>query len=413
MIDRVSDYWLYIESYVHCAFSNSSVLLYNTLDGNYIESNDKKIIDLIKSVYKKENLGVIRFNGKKLKNNVYKELIIELKIKYIGDLIPIELSKHKPIQLMPVVNLQKDIDKLNEFNKQSIGEGVLEYLNSISIYINNECAHACSDCAFLFKQANCCKSAEVNIEFPVSKIKDILDQIKYAPLSFINIIGGNILKYSQINELTRILEERKEIVRFWNHYLNCSIEEFLIIESFPTEIIITFPIIENKLQELIHYSNPHKTRYNFYITNLDDYDTTELLIKKYSINSYRIKPIFNSFNYSFFNENVYLNKEDIFASIIEQKRIFANQKLNTNFFGSLIVFQDGEIKANSNTSSIGNIDRISILESIYLELTNNTAWRIIRNKKPCNKCVYQWLCPSPSGYEQIIGRPNLCNIVSD
>lgn len=25
-------------------------------------------------------------------------------------------------------------------------------------------------------------------------------------------------------------------------------------------------------------------------------------------------------------------------------------------------------------------------------------------------CIYQWLCPSPSNYELVIGQPNLCHI---
>lgn len=42
----------------------------------------------------------------------------------------------------------------------------------------------------------------------------------------------------------------------------------------------------------------------------------------------------------------------------------------------------------------------------------NTAWRRIREEEPCNLCLYQYLCPSPSNYEAVIGKTNLCHVKS-
>ncbi len=93
--------------------------------------------------------------------------------------------------------------------------------------------------------------------------------------------------------------------------------------------------------------------------------------------------------------------------------IFRNQKLNSNFFGKLYVLPDGSVKANMNSTILGNINTNSLLEIIYLELHKNTAWRKVRDEEPCNACLYQFLCPAPSNYEMVISEPNLCNILED
>jgi len=90
--------------------------------------------------------------------------------------------------------------------------------------------------------------------------------------------------------------------------------------------------------------------------------------------------------------------------------IFAHQKLNTNFFGSLTIISSGDVYANINRPALGNIVNNSILELIKSELIINTAWRKIRDVEPCSNCIYQYLCPSPSNYEIILDKSNLCCI---
>jgi pseudo-rSAM protein len=55
-------------------------------------------------------------------------------------------------------------------------------------------------------------------------------------------------------------------------------------------------------------------------------------------------------------------------------------------------------------------DRFFEHEIVHKEIDNGKSWFRIRNQAPCNDCVYQWLCPSPSDYEIAIGRQNLCHI---
>lgn len=59
---------------------------------------------------------------------------------------------------------------------------------------------------------------------------------------------------------------------------------------------------------------------------------------------------------------------------------------------------------------LGNLSTHNIYEIVQKEIQEGQSWLRTRKQEPCNSCIYQYLCPSPSDYEIIIGRLNLCHI---
>lgn len=95
---------------------------------------------------------------------------------------------------------------------------------------------------------------------------------------------------------------------------------------------------------------------------------------------------------------------------IEQRVVFAHQKMNTNFFGQIVLLPNGDVKANPNGKVLGNIHHDHISNMLEKELVGTDFWRKIRDQKPCVDCLFQFICPSPFNYETVIGRPNLCTV---
>jgi pseudo-rSAM protein len=153
-----------------------------------------------------------------------------------------------------------------------------------------------------------------------------------------------------------------------------------------------------------------KSMVHFIIENDEQYTTAEQIIDKFNIEKYCIHPFFTRENKTFFQENIFLDKNDIISKTLSIREIFRNQKLNSNFFGFLFILPDRTVKANLNMQSVGNMKTDSILNLIYKEILDNTAWRKVRNMQPCNECCYQFICPPPSNYEIAIGKPNLCHV---
>ena len=77
------------------------------------------------------------------------------------------------------------------------------------------------------------------------------------------------------------------------------------------------------------------------------------------------------------------------------KDIFRKHIINKDNFGKLFILSNGDIYANILHKKLGNI---------------KTDWLRIRNQKPCCDCLYQYICPSPSDLDLMIGQLNLCTV---
>jgi pseudo-rSAM protein len=410
MIATDKKYWLYIAPHVYCQIKGACLLLYNTKIGTFIESTSKEIITLIQSLHKKQNLGAISIEGTRLIEEPYCSFIEEFCEKSIGNIIDIADVPKKPIQLMPIVNLQRDRERLQENSPELVSEEFLYYLSELNLYLNQTCDLNCPHCDHYFRQTPCCTRNKANDDFvSLDILETILKQIENAAVGKLNILGGNLLQYPYLKSLQKLLLNFKELTQIWVHYANIANNE-TSLPDFQYVIPVTFPIDEKLFVDCVTRMKDKLTNYHFIITNTEEYEKLEQLLKMDNIRNYSIHPFYTKNNLAFFEDLIYLNKEDIFCETIPFRRIFAHQKLNTNFFGSLTVLPNGNVYANVNQSALGNIKADLILDLIGKEMHINTSWRVIRDQKPCNQCLYQYLCPSPSSYETVIGKPNLCHI---
>ena len=402
-------YWFALKSYVYVEFKEKNVLLYDTNHGNRIESAQEKVITLIKRLYEPSNLGVIPINNEIQSDPCIQDFIKEVTDKDMGDLMDTEHYPNKPIRLIPILSLQKDIDRHIEYEDKVafIGRDIGKYLYEINIYLTNTCDRSCKHCNDYCKQTHCCTVNNMGNELPIEYVRNLLEQIRYTPVNTINFYGGDILTYNFLDELQYSASSYPKLFHFYMHYQNYRENEF--IDSQLLDLIIDFPLDSNHFYKVSKLLKNKSFKLHFIIEDEQQYGDAERLVDEYSIKEYDIYPYYTGKNIRFFQDNIYLSKEDIFSKTLQMREIFRNHKLNSNFFGTLYVLPDGTVKANMNTLALGNISKDDILDIIYKELTENTAWRVIRNSHPCDKCIYQFMCPAPSDYEKVIGQYNLCH----
>jgi pseudo-rSAM protein len=341
----------------------------------------------------------------------YRKFIVEFCTKEMGNLIDAGQTSEKPIQLMPILNLQRDVEKLQKEEERNTGIEVLRYLVELNIYLHTACERNCLWCNDYFHQSLCCtkKQGAQPETLNISTLKTVLSQIRYGTVGKINLLGGNILAVPYFEELPTLLADVKERVRIWNHYANfisCKTR----LPDFLYEVVVTFPEDKSAWKHCFALLKDTKARYHFFITGTEDYEKAAIWIEKYGISRYTVHPVYTNTNQAFFEEYVYTSYEDIFQTKLSFRQIFAHQKLNTHFFGLLTIFPDGNVYANVNRAALGSIATDTLLDTINKEMLVNTAWRKIRDKAPCSNCLYQYLCPSPSNYETVIGKPDLCHI---
>jgi len=311
---------------------------------------------------------------------------------------------------MPVLIFPRDIEKNNKNNKSFHSEDILRYLSDVTIYLNSECNINCLDCEKYNNQFfHCTKSSVVsNIDFIF--LKKFFNQLPPTLIRRIAITGGNIFLYPYFWELIDFLKKEDTFPLLGIHYENIDADKITLLSDFPIDLFVYFPLKEFFEKNIKYLSKNKKIKFIFIISSEECYKNSEYLISKHKIKNYVFNPFFTGKNLNFFKENVFLTTDDILSKPISQKIIFARQKLNTNFFGRIYLFPNGDVKSHPLQSVLGNCKNETLGKIIEKELVNNTSWRIIRDKTPCIDCIYQFLCPSPSEFEWAMNKNNLCKI---
>ena len=379
---NVSDYWFTIEPYVFVDIKSKHVLLYNTLDGVTIESTNEKIVELLQETLQEENCGVALLTHERYRQEEICCFVDELREKFMGDVINVSLSDGKPVQILPFYNYSKE-QELYKKNNFSSYKNILEKLFEISLYID--------------ATTNITKLIHFLITLPKN-------------LTF-NIVG-NMEEVPNYSELFSYLDHCSSPKNLLCSYKNIIPLQPIFAHNFSYQISVSFPINVERwnhaMKVLLSQALP--VEFVFEVSSEEDVQLSEQLIEQHQIDKYRLKPNYTGNNIRFFENEVFLSKEDILSTPMTMKDFFARQAMNLYDFGKITILPNGDVYANLNHPSLGNIYVNNIHEILHKEGEEGKSWFRVRNHPPCTDCVYQWICPSPSNYEIAIGRSNLCHV---
>jgi pseudo-rSAM protein len=414
-------YWFYLESLVYISIKKDIAVLYNTLNGKMIESKNPVIINLIKKLNSKKNLFVVKLKEEDLINPDILMFVQEIRNGFFGDLIDSTYSKGKPIQMPPHLKIQNDLTLMRQLGELAEPEGIMEYLTEISFYVNQQCRQNCSICKGAYKQFLFCTKNPKARELKAEKIHQLLKESEGSSLFRINILGGHCFHYSKFDQLVNLLESLPVFKTFYLNYQNITSEEkgqlnILKKELFNLQILINPPIDELKLEQALKLLRESGVDHEctFVIEKAEEMGKIETISSRLNITDYSIKPFYNSNNFDFFKNHVFVNKEELLETKQSLKDIFSRQKVSPLFFGKITVSANGDIYANINKKPIGVLGQDSLYDVVLKEFYEGRSWNSPRKKvKPCKDCVYNFLCPPLTNYEFSMKKNNLCTITGD
>ncbi len=405
---------LYLYPFVHIN-TKDKILLYNTLNGKLLITDKVVVNNIIYKLISNPNKIVV-LESDLLENYEivdFLKKIVDLNMGYVLDSFN---SKKMPVQFMNELKIQKEIEFLETRNDRSIGEEILNYLNEVIIYLNNDCSLACKSCNYGYKQISTCKKGEIKEEIEWSLLIRLIKVFDSIPIETLHVSGGNIFKYSNLKNVLSLLEKRKKSTIFHINAQNLiNSNEEIKKNDFKNNILdVHINNYENlDINNLSNILNNYYPNYlvTFMVESEEQLDIIENISKNLDQSKIEIKAVYNKYNLKFFEENVFINEEFLLEEKHNLHEIIQKQGLNLKFFGSMVIDYTGEVYSNINSKSLGNLNSISIQEAIFKELKNNERWRLLRqNVEPCSKCYYNLLCPSISNYEIEMGKFDLCNI---
>ena len=414
---KTKGYWLFFEPYVHVALKRTSVLLYNTINGEWVKISEPNLIKLAYGTQHYMNQGVVFLPHALYEQTAVFQFINEIREKYIGDIIDTALMPEKPIQFIPIPYLRKGTVKPKSSREELTTEDIFSYFHFLTLQINNQCNLSCVDCDSAYTQNfNCfCNPKKNELEMQLAQIEKICQQVKTFPVKRIFITGGNIFTHKKFHKILGLFEDLKMRCSLGFHYLNFPEDNLLEkLQGYKLEIFVNPPYQTEKITSIIHLLIMQDIDYlfRFRLTSEIDIDLfNSSFLPLLSENNFKIEPLYNGQNFDFFDQYVSINESDIFEEPISLRNIFANCILNSNFFGQLYINCSGEVKSNPNSRNLlGNISIHSFYELISNELINSYSWKKTRRRPPCKTCLYQYLCPPISNYELAMKRNNLCHV---
>jgi pseudo-rSAM protein len=411
-------YWFYIDTYVHISLKKGHLLLYNPLNCQALEYWDREEINrLVKRLSAGDNLWVIPLRADQLQHGEIADFVNDVRRYFMGDLLDAAAIGKRPVQMMPLINIQADAQHIKKQSNRSIGENTQEYLTELSLFLNSSCSLDCDLCSTAYKQFHCCTRHLEKGELAAAQIAETLTALKGSLLEILHLNGANIATYSQWETLLPLLGQLGCRKIFYLHYLNLiaqpeTIDRFNIPKAL-LNLLVTFPSQVSQLEQALSLCNEKKidVEWVFVIRSEAEFALVEKWVTALGIEHYSFRPFYDGQNLEFFRENIFIVKSALFEAATGKKERDARQSLNTLDFGTLTMASNGDVYGNLNTSPLGNINEAPIYQLIQKEMEDGYNWRRVRRKvEPCKSCVFDALCPPLSNYEYAIGQNNLCRI---
>lgn len=404
-------FWYGLKSEVYVRLCSDRALAYDTKQKICRISEDRHVIHLLRTAEEDESLGCVLIDMNWQFPSV-KEWIQSTCKDGMAVAFPYFKDKEHPVILRPLLSLNKDVNKISDENIMSSfwGGDIKHFLNSLTVFVNNNCTSGCMMCKNYFKQIPFCTNYGTSNDSSITshQLTSILTEVSDFPISHINIFGGDIYDERLLSILESAVKRDTLHFRFYTHYKKYKKNAF--VDSQEVHILIPSRFDSIYLMSVCKHMGATEKILHFVVENDDDVQVVEDFIDKNDIVLYQMYPFYTGVNEPFFRKNVYMSKKELMNSEISMREIFRNQKLNANNFGSLYIMPDGSIKAHMNGQTLGYVGKNELLDIIYKEIVINTAWRKVRDKEPCSQCVFQNLCPPTSSYETAIGRDNLCDV---
>ena len=410
----MSNYYLILDPIVFINIQGDEILFYHSENGNKLYFNDGLITKIIIR-NKENNLHVFPIEEFELNQSNIQKFFQAIESASMGSL---EQINHSPIQFAPLLKIQQHpvLDKKD--NNNSHTDDVLN-LKILSVYLNDSTTEKHPLVKNIFHQvlSNIYDNSGIEIDF--KKLSKTIDKSLFLKTLYkLNLLGGNVLSYSYLDELLDYLQPYSSSLDIC-FYLNLEdiknninqLNKVLRLENAKIIFCLFATNIKNNINDILQYIPEEKLEINCFIEKPADVDTFNTVFSNHPI-KYALYPIYNGRNEDLFKENVFITQSDIETTFLDMNQVFKNQTLNSFYFGHLIILPNGCVHANWNTKNIGNIFQNTLAEIVNKELLDETSdWLLLRSKiTPCNQCIYNFLCPPPSNYEFVLNRNNLCNI---
>lgn len=418
MDSGLTQYWFYLEPYVFLFKGKGHVLVYNSLNGFYLKCEEDILLDhVLLKLLEPDSGYCIRLDSGLLGNETVKLFVAQIRNSFSGDLADCKSVGVRPFIFKPKLKVlpEASLKHLKEDDVFS-GRNIMKNLNEVTLFLNSSCDRNCRSCSGYSRQFDCCLNSGRG-EMPWERCFNLLLDIENSGVRKVNFSGGNLLAYTHWRQLLSGVEKFSFKKKLYIHIENLEplLERFDAFDVLLPDVRVIIPVwnLEACSDECAGMIKSYKMDMDFVVSSENDVACLNFFVDRFGIDSSKVhlNLFYDGHNKSFFEKNVYTSLSDITDYVVDKNSIFRRQTLNEYFYGKLIILPDGDTYANLNHPCIGNVFLQSLKQMVYAEMKQGKSWFYTRDRGKCKGCSNKYLCPSPSNYELVMRKMDLCSIL--
>ncbi len=413
-------YYFCLEPYVHIARGRNGVLFYNSLSGVATEfRNTESIIKITDQWLNPENgyAAEIYENQVRINSRAGKMLQV-LRDNFMGDIWRPEWSGTRPFNLYPMAAIQNMIPGETEAPARTVDPDKLKhFLREIIFCLNSgpddeEPWMQSSFFQFHFPSPASNERREMDLQLVMNALHPI-GTVNMPQLTF---TGKDLQNHYAFEELLHYLSRIQTSKRFFLDLrkTNPGTLERIIRVKNSKIVLFDYPPFSAGSpgkRALLTLNKGNRIEVRFILRHANDYSDAWQIVSQEKIKNYTFLPVLTGDNLSFFQEYVFIRKEEILAVKPGLRQVLSRLTLNELDFGILSVSPDGNVFSGGDGISIGNIGNSPVSDLVFHEMNSGCNWFRTRvNAEPCRECLYRFLCPPVSRYETVYGRYNFCDV---
>lgn len=391
-------------SNIHINASITQALILNTETNDSVITNNLTFIRLYSkisypTIYYMLDIGIEDIDS----DEDFASLLRYLEDNFYGELFDME---NRPIQFSPQVkinnndpinisSISKADDKENALNV--IGTDILGNILEISIYYNT------------LTLPNCYKDAYLQYLYPIQNVESIrfdnFDKLLFADypnLSKVNFILGDFL----IENIDYLQKNIQDLINR-NIEVNLYVVDY-VYDDIPDLFLMLFANIYVWYDSVCRFKKSTKrmaSQKNYFLV----YSTETLQELETLSNIDEIYPLYYN-NIDFVEDYLSFRKEELLSIGISGRNILMNQYVNSNFFGELSIYPNGNVFSCKNGEPLGNIYRDLVKDMLMKEFCQTRYWFMTRNNLSiCRDCIFNTICPPITSNELYMNKWNFCS----
>ena len=383
--------------------SNDQCLIYNSLARKgFVMQLDESLLGLVSHLQNPEALYSIILDSNLLASQNVTHFITRVLEERCGEVV--EDDPDITLPMMPILKIQDDCTYFKWRYEQGVTGDTIDNIHNIVINVGSEFGDdvIAKQTVYPVKKSD----KRLNLKDVTKFVRNVKSSVYLSEISIVGdvdvLLEDNFIERIKTISPIRFyinvefLQKNINLIETLNNYGSLTL---LVRASKVTDSVIDFLILNRDNIDNV----------TLLFETMNEYEELEQLFMKTPIeNSFEFIPIFNGTNANFMHEILDFDIAELLTDGPDKRVVFLNQTLNPYDFGKLYILPSGDVFSNMCSEAMG---RINDLPSVLLiqEFLSHKSWLKTRDSSACGSCIFRYLCPSISNYEQLMNTL-FCNL---